>query len=142
MQSLGQHLKADDTLSGVEVNYGVKNPVPDSDSIDVRYGGSPVFDMDDGDRGEAELWLDVWKKLDSADAETGHETGIAYAQIYDLANRVLTSVRGWWRATDAVAGASFRLGVQHINADGDAFRDSQIAASRIILIINWQDIGG
>lgn len=141
MQSLGEHLKADAALAGVQINYGLRNPVPETDAVDLRYGGSPVHDLDDGDRGDARLWLDVQKFLDKADADTQYDTGAAYAQLYALVNAVLASVRKWW-TTDEVSGASFNTSVTEIQPDGDQLRDYDIAAARIILNINWITHGG
>ena len=139
MQSLGEHLKADTALAGIEVNYGLPQPIPDVDSIDLRYGGSPQIDLHDGDEGTARIWVDVTKKLAAADAETAHATGVAYAQLYDLVNRVADSLRAWWTTTDVSGLAAFKTEVEEIQSDGDELRDYGVAGSRIVININWRE---
>lgn len=141
MQSLGQHLRADAALSAVQVNYGLRQPGPEQDTIHLRYGGSPGFDLDDNDRGSDRLWLDVVTPLADADAATDHDTGAAYAQLHTLARTVLASVRAWW-TTAELNGATFSAAVTEVQGDGDTLRDVQCAGVRIVLTINWVDISG
>lgn len=139
MNSLVEHLKADANLAAVQVNYGLHNPAPDEDTIEVRYGGSPGYDIHDNTNGDARLWADVMKKLSDADAETAHQTGVAYQQLYDLTNLALASIHEWFRNEDVAGIAAFNTTVEELRSDGDALRDYGIAGSRIVLNINWRN---
>ena len=138
LQSLGDWLKADPDLAGVAVRYGVSNPFPAQDFIDLRYGGSPASEIADASFGDDELWIDVFKKLTGADAPTQHETGVAYQQLYTLQRAVLTSIGQWFRGTDALGGAAFNVTSRRIDPDGELFRADELAGCRIVLNINWQ----
>jgi len=138
LQSLAEHYKADANLSGLQVNYGLRVPVPEQDSIDVRYGGSPGFDLHEAVEGTDRIWVDVLKKLSRDDAATAFDTGIAYQQLYELTERVLDSTREWFRGAAVSDLASFNATVEELRGDGEALRDDEIAASRIILHINWR----
>ena len=139
MQSLGNWLQADADLAGVSVLYGAVNPFPETDFIELQYGGSPSFDLSANDRGDAELWANVFSRLDRADADPAAQTGVAYQQLDALQGRVLSSVGEWFRTTAAVNGATFNAQTREIQPDGELFRADEFAACRIVLNINWRN---
>lgn len=138
LNSLGDWMKVDANLAAVQINYGATNPFPSQDFIDLRYGGSPSFDLAESKEGDSRVWIDVFKKLASADAETAPSTGAAYQGLYSLQSMTLASIAEWFRGTDAVAGAQFRVTTQEIDPDGDHFRADEFAGCRIILTLNWR----
>lgn len=142
MESLGDWLKADTPrLDGVSIRYGLSNPRPDGDFVDLRYGGAGGFEVGDQDNGEDNFWVDVFVRLDRAQAETDATTGIAYERLHALQLKLLSSIGEWWRDTESISGAAFRTAVKQINPDGEHYRDTECAAVRIVLTIDWRNCG-